>query len=78
MWSKVALAQLDEFYPPCGSCAFCGHRDKRHRLWDSLMDSPNCSPTMTAREFGVSREHVRSVWQILPYRRGGHLLTPNA
>jgi hypothetical protein len=75
MFSKAAIAQLDKFYGPCGPCAFCGHHDKRHRLWDVFLDNYD-DDTAIAAEFGVSTDYVRAVRIIRPYRRDGKLLFP--
>lgn len=66
--SRKKIATLDRFYPPCGPCALCGHRDKRHRLWDSLMDTPGTDEGV-AREYDVTVEEVQAVRAIRPYRR---------
>ena len=65
-------ARLDAFFPPCGPCAFCGHVDKRHRLWDALMDSPD-SATFLARDYELPVAAVRLVHKIRPYRRARHV-----
>jgi len=67
-----AIATLDRHYPPCGPCAMCGGPDKRHRLWDALMDYPE-DAERTADEYWVSVAHVIDVRRIRPYRRGGSL-----
>lgn len=72
MWSKKAIATLDKHYKPCGPCALCGCRDKRHRLWDSIMDTPE-NNEMAAREYGVTIGHVQAVRTIRPYRKGGDI-----
>lgn len=64
-----SVDSLDVFYPPCGPCALCGHHDKRHRLWDAIMDTEgDWVDEECASEFGVSIEHVRAVRRIRPYR----------
>jgi len=68
---KADIAELDQYYPPCGPCAFCGHRDKRHRLWDTIMaqyDNAGTSVEEIARWYDVEPEHVRAVLRIRPYR----------
>jgi hypothetical protein len=73
MWSKEAISYLDKYYAPCGPCALCGHRDKRHRLWDAFLtlSENGYSPDEISEEHDVSIEHVEAVLLILPYRRGG-------
>lgn len=63
------LSILDQWYPPCGPCAFCGHVDKRHRLWDMWIDSPD-SDEVIAFVYDTQIEHVKAVRQIRPYRKG--------
>ena len=68
---KVDIAQLDKYYPPCGPCAFCGHRDKRHRLWNMVMaqhDNAGTSDEQIARWWGLDVEHVRAILRVRPYR----------
>jgi hypothetical protein len=77
MRDTEAIAALDQFYPPCGPCAFCDLPDKRHRLWDSMLDSPDDDKAV-AWEFDTTIEHVRAVRRVRPYRDGGEPLTPNA
>lgn len=42
---------LDLLYPYAGPCAFCGYKDKRHRLADSLIENVRGgdSPSLVAR-----------------------------
>ncbi len=68
MWSKKAIAQLDKFFPPAGPCFVCGEKDKRHRIWDTILDMQE-NDEDTARIMGVSLEHVQAVRRIRPYRR---------
>lgn len=65
--SRKLIAELDQFYPPCGPCALCGHHDKRHRLWDALMGHPEDDET-TAEEYEVTVAHVRAVRRIRPFK----------
>ena len=68
MTKIIRSPELDSHYSFCGPCAFCGHPDKRHRLWDALIDSPE-TEDMLVREYGVTLEHVKAVRRIRPYRR---------
>lgn len=60
------ISELDKHYPFCGPCAMCGGPDKRHRLWDVILDSPEGDEEL-AEELGLTVEHVRDVRRI--YRR---------
>lgn len=76
MWSRKAIATLDRFFPPCGPCAICGHKDARHRReFDPIIERFAAGETMKA--IAVDREvplaGVKAVLRIRPYRRGGHL-----
>jgi hypothetical protein len=64
--------RLDRYFPPCGPCAFCGHIDKRHRLWDVLIDSTE-STAFLARDYDLPVAAVRLVRRIRPYRRAPHV-----
>ena len=66
------IASLDEHYPPCGRCMYCGGPDKRHRLWDAFMSFADAgySAEQIQQEYpGCSIEHVRLVLEIRPWRR---------
>ena len=58
---------LDKHYPPCGECAFCGHEDKRHRLWDVFIDSKEPIDFL-AHIYETTIEHIKDVKQIKPYK----------
>lgn len=58
---------LNKHYPPCGPCAFCGHKDKRHRLWDVFIDSPE-SDEFLAYIYETTKDHIKDVRKIKPYR----------
>ncbi len=68
---KADIAQLDKYFPPAGPCAFCGHRDKRHRLWDVVMgmSEGGDSAEIIAHDYNLSVEAIEAVLKIRPYRR---------
>jgi hypothetical protein len=68
MWSKKEIARLDKYYPPCGGCMLCGHKDKRHRMWDVFLNTPE-SDEFTARLYDKPVEYIKLVRQIKPYHR---------
>jgi hypothetical protein len=61
MWAKKEIAKLDKYYPPCGSCAFCGHKDKRHRMWDSWLALADMGAEWIANAYDVEIEYVKLV-----------------
>lgn len=65
------VAQLDRWYKPCGPCAFCGHKDKRHRVWDVWMAEAGAgaSAAEIADDFGEPVEYVEAVLIIRPYEQ---------
>ncbi len=68
---KSDIAELDQWFPPRGPCAFCGHRDARHRLWDTMLagvEDGNWTPQQTADDLEHSVEAVEAVLRIRPYR----------
>lgn len=69
--SKKLIAQLDKYYPPCGPCAFCGHRDKRHRLWDVFIESPETAEFL-AEDYNTPIKHIKLVRKIRPYKRDSY------
>jgi hypothetical protein len=64
----IESAALDRYFPRCGPCAFCGHVDKRHRLWDAIMNRPESSAFL-ARDYELPLAAVRLVRLLRPYRR---------
>jgi len=62
---------LDEYFPPRGPCAFCGHKDARHRLWDALMDrvAAGDSAESVAEDYGISMKAMNLVLKLRPYKR---------
>lgn len=78
MWSRKAIATLDRFFPPCGPCAICGHRDARHRReFDPILIryAAGDSARSIARDRGLPLAAVKAVVRVRPYRRGGRLIT---
>jgi len=67
---QVEIAQLDKHYPPCGPCAFCGHLDKRHRLWDAILDRIEAgeSEQSIADDFEISMECLHLIKMLRPYK----------
>lgn len=68
---KADIAKLDKWFPPAGPCAFCTHRDKRHRLWDVIvgMHTAGDSIEMIAHEYNLPVEAIEAVIEVRPYRR---------
>lgn len=62
-------AELDEWFPPCGPCMFCGWSDKRHRLWDTFVCRHDAGETVEeiAEDMGQPLEGVRAVIRLRPY-----------
>ena len=69
MTKPTNYSSLDHWFPPRGPCAICGHRDARHRLWDTIMDSPE-DDRKIARDHELPIAAVQAVRQIRPYKRG--------
>ena len=63
--------QLDKYYPERGPCAFCGHKDARHRLWDTIIDRHEAGDSMTelAKDYDKPRKAIKLVLDIRPYKR---------
>ena len=74
MWSKKALSQLDKWIAPAGPCAFCGFRDKRHRLFDAILDLNESDKATEVLYDWLPLEAIKAIRTIRPYRRGGKLL----
>jgi hypothetical protein len=78
MWSKRAIAQLDCYFPPRGACAFCGGKDARHRIWDTIMDRHAAGESVAslAEDYMKPRKAIKAILTVRPYHRGGKLLLP--
>lgn len=65
---------LDKHYPPCGPCGFCGHKDKRHRLWDAMMSRRAAGEASgdIADDLSVTPEHMAAVIEARPYAQRHH------
>jgi len=74
MWNKKSISQLDKYYSPCGPCMFCGHKDKRHRMWDIwlAMWHGGESIEFIAKLYDVDIEYVKLVLEIKPYHRNNY------
>lgn len=75
MWNRLAIAYLSKWFPRCGPCAFCGHKDKRHRLWDTMLGMLDAGDSVrrVARCYRVPEAAVMAVKRVRPYHRGGRL-----
>ena len=69
------VSELDQWLKPCGACAFCGFHDKRHRLWDAIMDrvASGDDPADVADDLSLEPAHVEAVLRIRPYADDPHL-----
>ena len=61
---------LNRYFPHAGPCAFCGHPDKRHRLWDAIMGqrAAGDSVDLIAWWYELPRAAVLAVLKVRPYR----------
>lgn len=68
----IEIEKLDKWFPPAGPCVFCGHKDRRHRLWDVIMGmhENNEAVKAIAYNYDLSVESIEAVISIQPYRRG--------
>jgi hypothetical protein len=64
------MKELDKYYPPCGKCWFCGHHDKRHRLWDAFLSmiQGGETPEFVAKLYDTPLDHVLTVIRLKPYQ----------
>lgn len=65
--TRIHDARLDAYFPFRGPCAFCGHADARHRLWDVICQSPD-SDADVVYWYEVPLEAVRLVREVRPYQ----------
>ena len=66
---KAEIAQLNKWFTPAGPCAFCGHRDKRHRIWDTIMLAEAAGETAIGIAWWLELTVIEAVLRIRPYRR---------
>lgn len=64
------MDELDQYYPRCGPCAFCGHEDKRHRVWDVFISLAEGGEPAEKIAFMYDEpvEHIKAVLKIKPYQ----------
>jgi hypothetical protein len=69
-WKGPQARLLDKHFPQAGPCLICGHCDKRHRLWDALMNRAEAGDMVheLALDYNLSPHAVRAVLRICPYR----------
>ena len=69
--SRTRIAELDQWFPPAGPCAFCGSDDKRHRLWDALIGFHKAGDSVEwlARAYDYPVEAIEAVIRIQPWKR---------
>lgn len=61
---------LDKYFPPRGPCAFCGHKDARHRLFDAILDRyflAHETIDMLADDYNLPKESIELVIAKKPY-----------
>jgi hypothetical protein len=63
----LTLKDLDAWFPPRGPCGLCGHEDARHRIWDTMIASPDDDATVGAN-YGCEAPAVRAVRTVRPYQ----------
>lgn len=65
-------ALLDQSFPPCGPCAFCGHPQARHRTTDAIRDQHRAgeSAEEIARWMEYSEAAVRALVALSPQAYG--------
>lgn len=66
--AQQEIAHLDEWFAPSGPCRLCGHPDKRHRLWDTILAICG-SDEAVARYYEIPFEAVQAVRQVRPYQK---------
>ena len=61
--------ELSKYFKPCGPCIFCGHTDKRHRLWDAILGmlDGGDSVELVAGAYEYPIEAIEAVKRIRPY-----------
>jgi hypothetical protein len=64
----LTVADLAKWFPECGPCAFCGFHDKRHRLWDAILDDDTTTDEWCAWNWDVPVDAIRAVRIVRPYQ----------
>ena len=57
---------IDSHIPFKGSCAFCGHQDARHRIFDAIMERPECTKTISY-DYELPVMIVNRIKRLKPY-----------
>ena len=67
------LTPLTRWFPLCGPCLLCGHQDKRHRLWDCIIERNEAGESIEelAEDYGLPAEAIREVIELRPYAEEG-------
>ena len=65
----VDVTELDQWFRPCGQCLFCGFEDKRHRIWDVIMERHKHGDSVEdiADDLMYDTEAIEAVLRIRPY-----------
>lgn len=63
----VDISELDKYFKPAGPCMLCGHPDKRHRLWDTIIALTD-SDEVVAHLYDLPIEAVKLVRELRPYQ----------
>ena len=58
---------IDEEIPFHGECGFCGHRDARHRLFDTIIDMKETS-TNLSYDYDLPVNIIIRIKELKPYR----------
>ena len=61
---------LDKYFPPRGPCAFCGHKDARHRLFDAILGMRKAGDSVEtiAHAYGLTMKQVFIILEVQPYQ----------
>lgn len=56
------MSDIDRYFPRCGPCAFCGKKDARHRVIDSIRARHAVGETVEelAEDYDISVDAVRA------------------
>ena len=54
---------LNQYFPSCGPCLFCGHPDARHRVFDAIISQWGAGDTIPdlAEDYGVPESVIAAV-----------------
>lgn len=64
--SKKNIKKFDDYFPPRGKCAFCKHKDARHRFIDSIQGRHKAGDSIKSlsEDFDLPQQIIKEILEI--------------